>query len=65
MTDEQRRLLDETEQEISRHRAKYLQATWAGHSGEAEWHETCVDDLLARWDAIRSGRSVPKLVVIS
>lgn len=41
------------ETEISRHRQLYLRAVWAGHSGEAEWHETEVDRLIGEWDAAR------------
>lgn len=40
------------ETEIGSHRALYLRATWAGHQGEAEHHETEVDRLLAEWDQV-------------
>jgi hypothetical protein len=32
-----------------------LAATWAGHSGEAQFHETRVDDLLATWAQLHHG----------
>ena len=31
---------------IAQHRDLYLRATWAGHDGEALWHEAAVDELL-------------------
>jgi hypothetical protein len=57
--DEQRRRLDQLEQDIAANRAHYLRATWAGHQGEAEWYETEVDRLLGQWDDVRCGRNIP------
>lgn len=31
------------------HRALYLACIDAGHDGEADFHETCIDALLADW----------------
>ena len=56
----QRSKLDTIEQAIAHHRVLYLQATWAGHQGEADWHETEVDRLLGEWDDVRSGRKAKR-----
>lgn len=56
MDDPNRARLDELEQDIAAHRVLYLRATWAGHDGEAEAHETEVDRLLGEWDDVRCGR---------
>jgi hypothetical protein len=57
--DEQRRRLEQLEQQIALNRTNYLRATWAGHAGEAEHYETLVDKLLGEWDDTRTGRTAP------
>jgi len=59
MADDTADRLARIEHEISKHRSLYLRATWAGHQGEAEWHETEVDKLLRLWSEVRSQGKTP------
>lgn len=49
--------LARVETAISKHRSLYLRATWAGHLGEADYHETEVDRLILFWSHVRDGWS--------
>lgn len=40
---------------IGRHRKAYLQATWDGRQGDAEFHDTRISDLLGLWQHIVRG----------
>lgn len=52
--------LHRIERDIAQHRRLYLEATWAGHQGEADWHETKIDQLLNEWSTVNRGTTIPR-----
>jgi hypothetical protein len=47
--------IGEVDADIAEDHALYLRATWAGHSGEAEWYRVEVDRLRNLRDTIERG----------